>query len=559
MSQLTKLKEQIMREFGLQPKVILFASYSNGAERGVTVHTQWLPLEHAWKQVEDHLQQIPEMDKKYLRIDYVTDVEELSYEEAVDQLVQVERNNYFRRGIAFHDDFRVAFLPEEIQGNALVKPVKGHKVGYDKARLRFDNHNLSGYLYRMTGKDVNFDTAAFKKIYFFDTQGYYLENENWLRLSTEELHVGMRQYDFGDLLAKTPITIKNGRDFLVNQQHEDGSFTYGLYPTYDAIIKGYNTIRHLSSLYAWLEIEAYDPLPDSQEKIHTGIQWALANMSISVEDCLVMIERTGDLDWPSKSTRLPKDFRIKLGAQAMSLLAMSKYMELYDSDEYVDHVRRIANTMEKYFIDQEGNTVHILNSDFSLQKEFEIVYYDGEAVFGLLRAYSITKNPEHLILAERLYNRLIEKGYQKYHDHWLSYATNEILLYRNEVKYYKFGLANALDNIRFIENRDTAYPTMLEMLMAAVKMTDKLAQQDFAKELVEESDVVRLKQAAMKRALHEINTGVMHPEIAMFMKRPDKVVGGFMTRHDRFRMRIDDEEHYLSGLVNFAEYFFGEK
>lgn len=555
MTNLTKLWEDIVTEFGQQPKVALFISYSDGKERATTLHTQWLPFEHAWKQISDQIDQLKVEQRRYLRVDYVTDVEEVEYEEAVAHLNSIERNNYFRRGIAFHEDFRIAFLQEEIQGNALVKPIKGHRVGYDKARLRFDPHNLSGYLYRMTGKEVDFDPAAFSKVYFFDTQGYYLQGEEWLHLSNEDLHVGMREYDIGDLLQETPRIIKGGRDFLVAQQHPDGSFTYGLYPTYDAIIKGYNTIRHLSSLYAWLEIEAYDPLPDSQEKIHNGIRWALANMSITVGDCLVMIERTGDLDWPSKSTRLPKEFRIKLGAQAMALLAMSKYMELYGSNEYVEHVHQIANTMEKYFIDQEGNTVHILNSDFSLQKEFEIVYYDGEAVFGLLRAYSITKNPEHLRLAERLYNRLIEKGYQKYHDHWLSYATNEILLYRNEEKYYKFGLANALDNIRFIENRDTAYPTMLEMLMAAVKMTDKLAQQPFAKELVEETDVVRLKQAAMKRALHEINTGVMHPEIAMFMKLPDKVVGGFITRHDRFRMRIDDEEHYLSGLVNFVEYF----
>ena len=48
----------------------------------------------------------------------------------------------------------------------------------------------------------------------------------------------------------------------------------------------------------------------------------------------------------------------------------------------------------------------------------------------------------------------------------------------------------------------------------------------------------------------------MFPEMAMFMKRPERIVHGFYTRHDKFRMRIDDQEHFLSGLINFFDYFY---
>ena len=62
----------------------------------------------------------------------------------------------------------------------------------------------------------------------------------------------------------------------------------------------------------------------------------------------------------------------------------------------------------------------------------------------------------------------------KYHDHWLSYATNEMLKHSQTEEYYRFGIKNALDNIDFIDKRDTAYPTMLELLVAASKMMRKL-------------------------------------------------------------------------------------
>jgi hypothetical protein len=45
----------------------------------------------------------------------------------------------------------------------------------------------------------------------------------------------------------------------------------------------------------------------------------------------------------------------------------------------------------------------------------------------------------------------------------------------------------------------------------------------------------------------------------MYFKAPYKIEYGFFARHDRFRMRIDDAEHFLSGLVNYRSLTFGSE
>jgi hypothetical protein len=39
------------------------------------------------------------------------------------------------------------------------------------------------------------------------------------------------------------------------------------------------------------------------------------------------------------------------------------------------------------------------------------------------------------------------------------------------------------------------------------------------------------------------------------MACPDKILNAFYVRHDRFRIRIDDQEHNLSGYVAYVQHY----
>ena len=528
----------------------LFLSVSSGNERAKVQNIRTKTMDEAMQWLARELETL-EADKNFIRVDVVTTIKEHTHFELAKRFSLVKRNNYFRSGISLDRKFRRAFLAEEIMGNALLKPSAAHRVGFNSPEMHLDEKNINGYMMRKYGESLDRKLTQ-KKFYVFETQGFYLENRNWVSLSTVPSQEGIRGTSAILLPDQIDSVIKNGEKFLHQQIGEEGKFTYGYFPTYGRKISGYNSVRHFSSVYALLEAQEYLQLEEEMAHSEKALDWGLGNLTLLREGAVYIKEET------------TRGVSLKLGAQALAILALAKFQTITGNTKYEAVINQLIKGMEAHYVSPEGDTTHILNEELAVKKKFNIIYYDGEAVFSILRAYAITKNPDHLALAIKLFDRFVEKKYEKYHDHWLSYATNELLLHVNEAKYYEFGLKNAFENLRFIEHRDTAYPTMLELLMAAIKMTDQLKETTLLQEkklttCVSKKDFWVLKEVAVKRAENEITKGVMYPELSMFMKEPKKIVHGFYTRHDKFRMRIDDQEHFLSGLINYYDYFYKEK
>lgn len=72
-----------------------------------------------------------------------------------------------------------------------------------------------------------------------------------------------------------------------------------------------------------------------------------------------------------------------------------------------------------------------------------------------------------------LFEMFIEKKYWKYHDHWLGYCTNELIQIDPQEKYYKFGIQIVSSYLDHMQQRETSFPTFIEMLMATYHLVEK--------------------------------------------------------------------------------------
>lgn len=517
----------------------LFLSMSDGSARAVTVKAFAASIETCWsmlvKKAEDHLSKTGSA-VKWLRIEWVEQAIALHWRELKAQIVATKRN-YFREGIAFDAEFATALLEVEINANALL--ISDTQDSNADVSLDKINH----YLIK-AGASLAVMPTEEDRVYRFTTCGIFVEAgvsaihplEQAGRNSGRRV-VGRLDHDDLDGL------IMRGSLYLASQVDENGRFNYGWYPCFDRPINGYNSLRHASSLYAM--IEAYEVTGDEVlgEAIERGLGYLTERLIRRVEHQGVRL-----------AVLVDSQDEIKLGGNAVCLLALVKYSELKKTGRYHELLEQLASAICLMQDAETGGFSHVLHYPaLSLKAKFRTIYYDGEAAFGLLRLYALTGDQRWLRTAERAFEAFIRQEHWKAHDHWLAYAVNELTRYRPERRYYRFGLKNFADYLDFVTHRVTTFPTLLELMMAAQQMLERLEADGTFGDLLDDVDRSKFYRALETRA-HYLLNGHFWPELAMFFANPNRIVGSFFIRHHGFRVRIDDVEHYLSGLIAYRNY-----
>ncbi len=541
--QLNLWLEQVVQHVpSLKQDIILFLSYGPKDQRCSVWHSEKTNLEQAKKQlldfIDDQFAQAPLAD--YIKIDIAYNLMQQMWKEVQQQVHHQFHNNHYRKGIGFDEHCSVAFLEQEIYGKAIIRG-----LSYDKPNF-FDETNLNYAIkqkYNATKPQIKLQEL--QEIWTFDTYGAFYENGQFINLASRYDVNGIRGIS-NNKKQHFQQLIEQNSAFLHDQIQENGKFIYGYFSAYDRDIRNYNTVRHCTSVYALLETFEVQNKPEYWPKIHAAIHYALTNFYKEKDSSTAfMIDgKEGELE-------------VKLGANAAAILMLTKYQEITQKSDYQKYAEKLANGILK-LIDSNGSTTHVLNyPDYNLKEKFRIIYYDGEAALALLRLYQINQDSRLLETVKLMFECFIEKRYEKYHDHWLSYCTNELTKICPEDKYFIFGLNNYLKHFIFIKNRKTTYATLLEMLMAAYKMVSRLKEQGRTT-LFEQAYMSELQKLIEFRADFQ-TTGFFYPEMAMYMARPDKILHAFYIRHDRFRVRIDDQEHNLSGYIAYVKDYKGDE
>lgn len=481
-------------------------------------------------------------EAEWLRFDYVISQEEVPFTELMNELPKIRRN-YVDFGISYDSSFTLCFLPEEINANAFVRPIPGK----DHQSLFVCERNINTYLKKFKSyRGIYFHKKYVNKTIFkFYTQGYLLNNDEVIELIPEGNMHGIRKIEESENKNEYNTMIKNATEYLLKQVKETGKYEYGRFPHFDKKIGFYNMLRHASSTYSLLEGLEY--LEDE-----SGITKAKETLDYMLENNLYIDPAEKEAAYIFDDTN--KINEIKLGQNGVALIALTKYMSMKNSDEYIEVARKLARGIMR-MIGEEGDTVHVLNyPELTVKEEKRVIYYDGEAAFGLMRLYQMDENPEWLEYVEILFNHFIEQDYWKYSDHWLSYCTYELTKVKPEEKYFVFGLKNVSKRLNFINKRETTFPTFLEMLMAGYNMVELMKEKGLGVLVEEHLDEEFFNETIEKRADYQ-RTGYFYPEKAMYFKNPESILGSFFIKHHGYRVRIDDVQHYISGYIQYMKNF----
>lgn len=522
------------------PPVVLFLSVSDGDQRARVVTGVGASLEAAWQKGLLLLRGVMAkegLEGRWLRVDWIDTAKATNWS-GIRALLARTKRNYFRWGISLDADFARAFTEQELNANAML--YGGNRI----PSAILNEKNFSIYAAQRFGTDRQPDFADDQAAFLFSTRGVFCDETGHLHeLAPVGLDTGRRIAGALDTHQLSSI-ISRASAYLAAQVGDDGTFVYGHHPCFDRQIDAYNTLRHASTTYAMLE---------AWELTHDTVLGAAIERSLTHLTGQLIHEATLP-DGSRAAFLVDVGDEIKLGGSAVAILALAKHAAITRNRVNLPLMQRIANGICFMQDGESGAFTHVLNHpELTVKQQFRTIYYEGEAAFALMRLYELDGGERWLAAVERAFDHFIAQDHWKHHDHWLGYCVNELTKYRPHERYFRFAIANVADYLGFVEDRITTFPTLLELMMAARETIARVAADSDLGHLLGAIDLPRFEAALEKRA-HYLLNGYFWPEMAMYFRNPERMAGSFFIRHHAFRVRIDDVEHYLSGLIAYRAY-----
>ena len=477
-------------------------------------------LNNADKEVQAFLSK-NSYDLEWIKLDIVNSYDIIN-EQRLIEMLESAKEGYFHYGISFDDNFDIALMEAELNGSGI----------YDYYN---DGINID-YLNRYLGEtDKSLLTSKPDNYIMFQTAGWFCNEDNVVyKLFDSGTSYGRREVENIDA-DYIKARINDASDFLINMVKEDGSFVYGIYPQFDNIIDNYNILRHAGTVWSLICQYKLEPSNECKETIDKTVDYLMENIVYRDAETAYVYEA--------------KDDEIKLGGSGIAIVALTEYMDVFQTDKYVDVCKALGNGIISLQNIESGEFYHILNGDFSNKEKYRTVYYDGEATFALCRLYGLTGDKRWLDAAELSVKHFIEADYTQYRDHWVAYSMNEITKYIDNPDYYAFALRNAQENLRRIYKSDSI--VTLESLMATFETYNRMIENNISVDYLESEFRLHDFLDTIQKRVDRLLDSFFFPEYAMYMENPQHILNTFMVPVDGFRIRIDDVQHSIGGFYQY--------
>ncbi len=134
------------------------------------------------------------------------------------------KKNYYRRGIALNENFKIALMEQEINANAILLP--------GDEGLAINVENMNRYLIQTNKNQAQLNLTVDSTIVTFNTVGWFFDGKKIYDLETSELEHGRR-----NTKQVTPDAVfelvGNAGNYLASQVNQTGEFNYGWFACFD--------------------------------------------------------------------------------------------------------------------------------------------------------------------------------------------------------------------------------------------------------------------------------------------------------------------------------------
>jgi len=441
-------------------------------------------------------------------------------------------------GLAFGGPWGVAFTPDELVSYGLLT-----------GKMDLDGKEMHRYLEYKDPTSARYFLEMLRPrtpvpYRLFTTKSWFIESGEAV-----PLYRGHRTYESVTATQLRDSAIRGG-DYLIRSVRDDGSFAYSYFPVQDSVASSYNMLRHAGTIYAMLELYEVTRNPALLAEAERAIGFLVGKVRPcgKEEQYLCVVD----------------DDAIKLGGNALAIIALTLHRELTGDDSHRDLMKSMAGWIKSVQSPEGEFVIHKISYPEEVVQDFTSQYYPGETLLALARLYVQERDDSLLESVRRGAHWLIDvRDVDKdvddlAHDHWLLYALNEIYRLTDDPAILDHAMKVSEAIVRG-QNLDPAFKDWLgsyyrppRSTPTAIRTEGLSASYALARDFDRPEMAERILDALKLGMRFDLQTQ-FGPEKSMYFGDPQRALGGFGKSLTVFEIRIDYVQHNISALLAVAD------